>query len=160
MKRKVFKAGDTMIKYIIGDATHPTSAGLKFITHISNDCHAWGAGFVLALSKRWPQPEAVYRVTKVLTLGDIQVIPVEPDITVINMIAQSGIGRRNGPPIRYPALEQCLKKVGDLALEYHATVIGPRFGSGLAGGNWEAIEMLIDQQLCQRGIEVTIYDLK
>ena len=149
-----------MIKYTIGDATRPKGEGLKFIVHICNDVHAWGAGFVIALSRRWVQPEQVFRSTKILELGDIQVVPVEPDTTVVNMIAQTGIGRYNGPPIRYPALEQCLEKVGTLALEHHASVHGPRFGAGLAGGNWEAIEMLIDQQLCQRGVDVTIYDLK
>ena len=150
------------INYIVGDATRPLGEGLKFIIHVCNDIGAFGAGSVLAVSRRWSQPEAMYRATKEYVLGDIQVVPVETDITVINMIGQHGVGRgRDGkPPIRYNAIDSCLKKVGDLALEYHASVHGPRFGAGLAGGNWEAIEMLIDKQLCQRGIEVTIYDLK
>lgn len=150
------------INYTIGDVTCPREHGLKFLIHCSNDCWAWGAGVVLAISKRWSQPEKVFRASKVLELGDIQVVPVETDITVINMIGQHGVGRgRDGkPPIRYNAIDSCLKKVGDLALEHHATIVAPRFGAGLAGGNWEAIEMLIDKQLCQRGVEVTIYDLK
>ena len=50
-----------MIKYHIGDATKPTSEGSKFILHICNDRGGWGAGFVLALSKRWKYPELMYR---------------------------------------------------------------------------------------------------
>lgn len=151
-----------MIKYVIGDATRPTDQGHKLLVHVCNSVGAWGKGFVLALSRRWSQPETVYRAASNYILGEIQIVPVELDITVINMIGQEGIGRdKNGkPPIRYNAIDSCLKKVGDLALEHHATVTSPRFGSGLAGGNWEVIEMLIDRQLCQRGIEVTIYDLK
>lgn len=49
------------IQYITGDATDPTGGGNKIIAHVCNDIGAWGAGFVLAISRRWPQPEAEYR---------------------------------------------------------------------------------------------------
>lgn len=31
------------------------------LTHIVNDIGAWGAGFVVAVSKQWPGPEKLYR---------------------------------------------------------------------------------------------------
>ncbi|MBV9509840.1 MAG: Appr-1-p processing protein, partial [Caulobacteraceae bacterium] len=49
------------ITYLKGDATQPTGKGNKIIAHICNDLGGWGKGFVLALSKRWPQPEAAFR---------------------------------------------------------------------------------------------------
>ena len=49
------------LKYVDGDATQPQGPGLKYIIHCCNDVGAWGAGFVLAISKRWPGPEKAYR---------------------------------------------------------------------------------------------------
>ena len=49
------------IKYIKGDATRPIGDGSKLILHICNDVGAWGSGFVVALSKRWKEPEQKYR---------------------------------------------------------------------------------------------------
>ncbi|WP_306766628.1 hypothetical protein [Tenacibaculum sp. M341] len=49
------------IKYIKGDATSPQAKGVKIIAHICNDLGGWGKGFVLAVSKRWKEPEISYR---------------------------------------------------------------------------------------------------
>jgi O-acetyl-ADP-ribose deacetylase (regulator of RNase III) len=149
-----------MIKYIVGNAVKPIGDGEKFIIHVSNDVHAWGSGFVLAISKKWKMPEYYFRATKSLNLGDIQAVIVEKDITVINMIGQHGVGIdlvTHIPPIRYDAIRECLKKVNVLALEFNATIHAPRFGSGLAGGDWNVIEQIINDEIT---VDVTIYDLK
>jgi hypothetical protein len=49
------------IMYINGDAACPQAKGVKIICHICNDIGGWGKGFVLAISRRWEQPEAEYR---------------------------------------------------------------------------------------------------
>ncbi|MEX3101111.1 MULTISPECIES: Appr-1-p processing protein [unclassified Streptomyces] len=49
------------ITYTRGDATTPSVKGVKVIAHVCNDSGGWGKGFVLSLSRRWPQPEAAYR---------------------------------------------------------------------------------------------------
>lgn len=49
------------ITYLKGDATQPQAKGAKVIAHVCNDLGGWGKGFVLAISKRWPQPEKQYR---------------------------------------------------------------------------------------------------
>jgi hypothetical protein len=75
------------------------------------------------------------------------------------MVAQRGIKTGSqGPPIRYPAVDACLAKVGDAALALGASVHMPRIGCGLAGGKWEEIEPLIAKNLTARGVEVTVYD--
>ena len=150
-----------MIKYVKGDATSPQGDGKKVIAHICNDIGGWGAGFVLALSKKWMHPENVYRANYKLglVLGDIQIATVEHDIVVINMIAQSGTISRlkdeNLPPIRYEALERCLEKVNQYCVTYNATLHAPRFGAGLAGGDWNKIEKIIESTM---SVPVTIYD--
>lgn len=45
------------ITYITGDATRPQDQGAKIIVHICNDIGGWGKGFVVAISRRWPEPE-------------------------------------------------------------------------------------------------------
>src|SRR5262249_13954931 len=49
------------IQYLQGDATSPQAKGDKIIAHICNDLGGWGKGFVLAVSRRWSEPEASYR---------------------------------------------------------------------------------------------------
>ena len=51
----------TTIEFMTGDATKPVGDGPKIIVHICNDIGGWGKGFVLAISKRWQEPEAAYR---------------------------------------------------------------------------------------------------
>lgn len=149
-----------MITYLKGDATKPIGEGEKLLCQINNDSHGWGAGFVLAVSARWKMPEYYYRCTKELVLGDVQFVMVEKDITVCNMIAQHKTGydfKTKTFPIRYEAVRECLQKVNKLAVKYNATVHGPRFGSGLAGGDWNVIEKIIKEEIT---VDVFIYDLK
>ena len=150
------------ITYLTGDATQPEGDGTRLIAHVCNDAGGWGRGFVLALSKRWPDPETIYRVwhqSRGLRLGFIQVIDVEPGLYVANMIAQHGYSRPGQPAIRYDALGSALKRVGDHALDLSASVHMPRIGCGLAGGTWEQVEPLITEHLVERGVPVTVYDL-
>ena len=153
------------ILYIKGDATAPIGSGVKVITHICNDIGGWGKGFVLALSKKWKMPEEAYRQwyksQEEFTLGAVQFVNVENKLYVANMIGQQGIYKNtNGlPPIRYEAVRQCLKKVALFAMEQKASIHMPRIGCGLAGGKWELIEQIIKEELIDKEIAVTVYDL-
>lgn len=153
------------IAYIKGDATCPQAEGIKLICHICNDIGGWGKGFVLALSKRWEEPEAEYRQWHAagkhggFLLGAVQFVQVEPYIWVANMVAQRGVKRgSSGPPIRYEAVDACLARVATKALELGASTHMPRIGCGLAGGKWPMIEPLIEQHLLRVGVPVTVYD--
>ncbi len=171
-----------MIRYITGDATRPVGPGTKIIAHVCNDIGAWGAGFVVALSQRWAMPEQMYRAAfkgegNKPALGRIQIIPIPRaysldqtgEVFVANMIAQDGVGWRNGkPPIRYWALNKCLHALAHVAQtksarpgsrDEIASVHMPRIGCGLAGGKWEKVESLIESNLCRKGIQVMVYDL-
>lgn len=154
-----------LLRYVEGDATNPRGGGHKLIIHVCNDIGAWGAGFVMALSKRWKKPEQEYRLwhrsDNKFKLGEIQVIDVQSDTAVVNMIAQHDLGldEEGNPPIRYDALRTCIDKVGELASNLKSSVHGPRFGCGLAGGDWTEIEPMLKELVIQRSVNVTIYDL-
>jgi O-acetyl-ADP-ribose deacetylase (regulator of RNase III) len=149
------------INYVTGDATRPIGDGNKIIVHICNDIGGWGAGFVLAISRRWKEPEKRYRTwgrSKGYKLGTIDLVQVESDIWVANMVAQHDVGYKgNVPPIRYPALEKCLTAVAVEAEKLNASVHMPRIGCGLAGGSWDEVEKIISSRLSD--IPVTVYDL-
>jgi len=153
------------IIYIKGDATCPQAKGMKLICHVCNDIGGWGKGFVLALSRRWQQPEELYRAWYAgrtgedFGLGAVQFVEVEPYIWVANMVAQRGTKTgSSGPPIRYKALTECLRRVGERAGELKASVHMPRIGCGLAGGKWSLVEPIIEECLVRQGLSVTIYD--
>jgi O-acetyl-ADP-ribose deacetylase (regulator of RNase III) len=155
------------LRIIRGDATDPQASGRKVIAHICNDRGGWGKGFVVAISRRWPEPERDYRdwhrhrAGNDFGLGAVRLVPVRPDIWVANMIGQHGMrAGSNGPPIRYEAVEQCLAALGDHALELRASVHMPRIGTGLAGGRWEKIEPIVLRTLCERDLDVTVYDFE
>lgn len=164
------------VNYLVGDATAPVlpvGTDMCLILHVTNCNLGWGLGFVLALSRRWPvslldmSPEYVYRhgAPESVTLGKIQVVQVEPSLCVVNMCAQSGYKHAGNPvPLDYRALIECMKLVLDHVRELESrglsvTVAGPKFGSDLAGGDWQLIEKILDRVLVQSGVPVTIYTL-
>src|SRR5690606_39335667 len=97
---------DRTIHYVKGDATQPLTQGNKVIVHVCNDVGGWGKGFVLALSKHWPEPEAHYREWYAgrggndFALGAVQLVRVAPEVWVANLIGQEGLHPVRGvPPI-------------------------------------------------------------
>jgi O-acetyl-ADP-ribose deacetylase (regulator of RNase III) len=153
------------ITYLAGDATVPQAKGPKIIAHVCNDRGGWGKGFVLALSARWQEPEKAYRKWyrgrsgNDFGLGAVQVIEVGRGLWVANMVGQHGTKTGSaGPPVRYEAIDQCLARLAEHAVELKASVHMPRIGCGLSGGKWGRIEPLVTSRLGDRGIAVTIYD--
>lgn len=153
------------ITYLNGDATAPKAEGNKIIVHICNDLGGWGKGFVLAISKKWTEPEKAYREwfknkgNNDFALGSIQIIQVTENTFVGNMIAQKGIKRaNNAAPIRYEAVKSCLSKIAIEAKKLNASVHMPRIGCGLAGGKWEEVEPIIQETLSKNNLEVYVYD--
>lgn len=153
------------ITYIRGDATAPSVKGVKIIAHVCNDIGGWGKGFVLAVSRRWPEPEAAYRswhrdrASNDFALGAVQVVRVERYVLVANMIGQRGTRTGSkGVPVRYEAIDTALARLAGHARALGASVHMPRIGCGLAGGTWSRVEPLIDRRLAGQGISVTVYD--
>lgn len=159
-----------MVTYVKGDATKPQGDGPKAIVHVTNDEGLWGSGFVLALDKTFGRnPKQAYQNaydfwTKnqgllFMPLGTISLARVSDSIRVYNMTAQHRTIRTVEKPICYKSLENCLMKVAGDAIELGASVHMPRIGCGLARGNWDVVESIINRTLTLRDIDVTVYDL-
>ena len=166
------------INHVTGDATQPVGQGPKILVHCCNDQGAWGRGFVVALSRMWPQAETSYRAwfsnnlgddgddipseeTGPPQLGEVQFVLVAPKLWVANLIGQHGIGMAEDrrAPIRYDAVRKGFIKLTRQSKIYEASVHMPRMGTGLAGGSWKAIEQLVQAELLANGVAVTVYSL-
>lgn len=156
-----------MLIYRTGDATKPEGTDPRVLVHVCNDIGGWGAGFVLALSRRWKAPEQAYRAWAKgegdlpFELGQVQFVEVEPRLWVANLVGQRGVrrSRKGEPPVRYDAIRDGLTHVRAFAREHGASVHMPRIGAGLAGGDWTVVESIIRKELADQGVAVTVYDL-
>lgn len=164
-----------MIHYVKGNATEPQLPGRKVIAHIVNDLGKWGKGFVMAVSEKWPvareayiawarghEPANMAPVTQdPFCLGGNQNVLVADDIVVCSMCAQHGInsfGKTKKDRVDYAALELCCMRLATAAKPYGATIHLPRIGTGLAGGDWDRIEAILERTLAAAGLRVTVYD--
>jgi hypothetical protein len=129
------------------------------IPHVCNNVNGFGAGFAADVAEKFPEVKANFHMLgKNAKLGNVQFITVETDkqykysLTIANMIAQNKlISPKNPRPLNYAALVYCMNQVRAYTnnilkqpesnrVEIHA----PKFGSGLAGGNWNFISELIN----------------
>lgn len=175
-----------MITYCQGDASDPRSPGNRIIAHVCNDIGAWGRGFVLSLTQRWPKSEQMYRrwyqeqeqclvnpdlsmtvkIGQPMKLGNVQYVRVDTreegtrivHTYVANMVGQTGIMAHGGtPPIRYDALRECLEHVAFFAQCLDGTTVHmPRIGCGLAGGKWSEVERIVQETLGE--VPTYVYD--
>jgi hypothetical protein len=164
------------LRTIVGDATDPqrsTEDEVVVIPHVCNDLGGFGAGFVLAIDKKWPEPKQEYkllfeRCPNDKKLGRVQLIQVESDIYIANMISQHGyIGKDNPRPLRYVELITSMcKLVSEIKHNFSNEQIEkivfhcPKFGSQLAGGNFDFVLDLIDEIWLENGFDVVVYQFK
>ena len=154
-----------MIKYIEGDLFPDLDKvnELVLLPHICNNVGGFGAGFVVPLSKHYPKAKSVYKAAETRELGTNQYVEVY-NIIIVNMIAQEGIGFKNGmPPIRYEALKSCMEDVARLVSSKenkNISIVAPMFGSSLAGGDWGVIEKMINEIWISKGFDVRIHYFK
>lgn len=127
------------------------------IPHVCNNINLFGAGFAAAVSNKYPiVKENFHLLGNKAVLGQTQFVSVYKDkkfshqLIFANMIAQNGVvSKSNNRPLNYLALVKCMNSVGAYIAQMDQTesrvqIHAPKFGSGLAGGNWLFIQDLID----------------
>ena len=159
------------IKYIVQDVRSPEGDGRKIVAHVCNDLGRMGSGVAKALMDKWPQVRSEYVKwhktnelngrPKPFKLGAVQFIHCEGEIVVANVIGQHDIRSKGGiPPVRYEALREGFAFIANVAKFYEASVHVPYLmGCDLAGGDWEVVETILEEELISQGVEVTAYDL-
>lgn len=169
------------LKIVKGDATEPQLTAdneIAVIPHVCNNAGGFSKGFVLALSKKFGnEPKYAYRrqiekfADQKERLGNTSFVTVNRGkIIIANMIAQNGYISTNNPrPLRYNALVKCMEEVVKYinkqkeydeicGKEFKYCIHTCKFGSELAGGNFNFIICLIQDIWIETGINVTIYE--
>ena len=167
-----------------GDATKPQTLDHRvLVAHVCNTLGAFGAGFVLAITKAWGYrvkdkyqaqistsdekgEEKLGKVSYILCTQAPSGAVLKPQIVVANMIAQeSTVNRDNPRPLKYNALARCMDDVARIVLKSQNenkcridSIHCPKFGSDLSGGDWAFIKELINDCWLVKGINVTVYE--
>jgi len=167
------------IEYVQGDLFDMIEPGVV-IPHVCNNKGKWGSGFVLPLAKKYPitrqeyikwykasytdelvpdpPPEVIIEGDS-FDLGEIQLIKVEPYVYVCNMVAQTLGGKR---PLYYNYLCKCMDELASVMERCFspslANILCPQFGAGLAGGDWNIIEQLINDCWIRAELNVTVVE--
>lgn len=143
------------------DSKHQGSTVI--VPHVCNNVDLFGAGFAAQVATQYPEVKSNYHLLGKTflksNLGHDQFIPVYEDkqyrhkIIFVNMIAQQGIKNANNlRPLNYAALCRSMigvsqfiqAKTGFINKTEKVEIHAPKFGSGLAGGNWNFISELIN----------------
>lgn len=128
------------------------------IVHGCNCMGVMGSGVALAIKEKWPIVYTEYKDyhrNAGLRLGDIHWVRVSRDTIVINAMTQHFYGRDGTRYVDYDAVKECFRKVANLARSYKMQVNYPLIGCGLAGGDWNVVESIIEEQL--QGIQHNLY---
>lgn len=157
----------------------------SIVLHIVNDCGMMGAGFARVAYQKYPAVRSEYidwyengcyyspidKDFYDFKLGQIQPVRINDKLTIVNMVAQSQPRGHTFklfnkdvhiPPIRYDSLRECLYRVAT-AIDNSGNVakmdiVAPKFGAGLAGGDWNTIEKIINEVFGDN-INLTVWEL-
>ncbi|WNL62957.1 hypothetical protein [Citrobacter phage Ci1] len=151
-----------LVKMMIQAVEHDTAASRKtFFTHGCN-CHAaMGSGIAPQIAKAFPQVEEQDRLfynymsrtgRQSLMLGESNPVSLSRNVTVFNSYTQFYPGK----DFRLHALFQAFSKI-DTMIAGHTLII-PRIGAGVAGGDWEEISKAIDKSTPDVNIIVVDWD--
>lgn len=126
------------------------------IVHGCNCLGVMGAGVAAEVRRRYPKAYETYvsmYETEGLRLGDIHFVPVEyvnnlPTKVIVNAMTQQNVGTHTRQ-VNYEAIATVFERVVYAQKEHtlHLPIYFPRIGAGLAGGDWEIIEKIIDKTI-------------
>ncbi|NDC71889.1 MAG: hypothetical protein EBZ62_00340 [Sphingobacteriia bacterium] len=162
-----------LFDYIVDPIYLKNNGSSIIVPHVCNNANLFGAGFAAAVAKNYPSVKENYHLlgSKFLknNLGHTQFISVLHDKTYnhqlifANMISQNNIiSHSNRRPLNYLALCRSMASIAQYIKsnfqDQRAQIHCPKFGCGLAGGNWNFIEELIKD--IWGDLTVFIYDNK
>ncbi|KKL18092.1 hypothetical protein LCGC14_2478960 [marine sediment metagenome] len=161
-----------ILRTIEGDVTNPQTSETReivIIPHCCNNLKIMGSGVALALKKKWPLVYQVYNKMSAPSphclLGKVSYAKIDNHLVIANMIGQDGVvSSTNSKPIKYLALANAMREVVGFIKMIKTQTVNPvvihscKFGSDLAGGNWDFILELIREIWLENGIDVVIYE--
>lgn len=165
-----------MIRYREGDLIKLAKEGhFDVITHGCNCFCTMGAGIAPQMAKafgcdNFPLEYQKYRGdinklgcidydTILLPKTTKSLVHITQDLYVVNSYTQYRYGRNHADgdsiPVDYDAIRLCMRKINHI---FKGKTIGlPMIGAGLAGGDWNRIEKIIDEELNEMDVWVVKY---
>lgn len=138
------KGDMTKIKYVKGDLLE---APEQFLLHGCNAQGVMGSGVAKLIREKWPKAYADYRSTYHsfgLTLGSIVSSYQSDSRCILNAITQETYGRE-GVHVSYWAIANVMRQLDqNRIVKSVGSVAMPMIGAGLAGGDWNVIEAIIE----------------
>jgi O-acetyl-ADP-ribose deacetylase (regulator of RNase III) len=156
------------IEYRKGDVLQE-SKQKRIIAHLVNNRGGFGKGFALSIANKYPNVKNRYKIwyrKSILDsetnfiLGNIQTIKINDNLYIANLLAQDGYKTKANPvAIRYFALEESLEHLNNFvdSLNEQIEIWMPKIGTGLAGGDWNIIENIIEEKLKNKKVIVFEY---
>lgn len=156
------------MEIIKGDLINLAKEGrFNAIAHGCNLQHNFGAGIAKQIAINFPIAEQVDKETYEPKLGEISVaFDIKHNLNIINCYTQIWYGKpykRNSrnfikedtSKARYNAIRECMKKINR---EFSGLHIGlPLIGAGLAGLNWNTIQIYIEDELTDMDVTIVKY---
>ena len=141
-----------MINYINGNLFDTTA---PIIAHGCNCVGGFGSGVAGYIANHYPIVRNAYKdrfTTHGWKLGEIQVVTAYGK-TFVNCATQQNCGSDPDTVyVSYDAIKECLEKVRDFADGSQIAI--PKIGAGLANGDWNIIEDIINDVFINDIIQV------
>lgn len=159
------------LKYKVESLITAGKGGLDFIGHGCNCFNTMGNGIAPLIKTNFPEAYTADLQTLKGDKGKLgsftYAFNKQYDLGIFNLYSQYGFwGRNRGlPDIDYDALRNALRSMGYTILKFEESEADilklglPKIGAGLAGGDWNIISKIIEEELQDHGIDVTIYVL-
>jgi len=141
-----------------GDLIELTKQGnFDVIVHGCNCFNTMGAGIAKSIKNAWPK---AYNVDRSTVKGDRKKLGTysechEKNIIILNAYTQYYFGSSRGKNVDYMAIRNVFRRINQ---NFKGMIIGiPKIGAGLAGGNWEIIENIINKETPDVKVILVIY---
>lgn len=166
-----------MVNFVKGDLL---DSNCDYICHQVNCQGRMGSGIAKQIKEKWPTVYEQYmagfkaRQDKIdrlsgefaaqidvseTLLGHLQIVPVEPGRSVINMFSQQYYGYDGKKYTSYDAFWECLNGVRHSVPKGSRIGFPYKIGCGLGGANWIVIQTMIVEVL-GKDFDVYIYALE
>lgn len=144
------------LKYIKGDLIEDAE-NYDVIAHGCNCFHSFGAGIAKTIRLKYPEAHVVDKNTRYGDrdkMGTISVCEL-PNVTIVNAYTQFKYTSIK-LDVEYDAVRECMKKIKE---RFSGKKIGlPLIGCGLAGGDWDIVSKIIEEELEGEDVTIVLFD--
>lgn len=142
-----------------------TTTELKYIGHGVNCQNVMGSGVAKALYEKFPEVKERYhsycdwaKERGEDVLGNT-ISVLSKDKFIYNLFTQFNYGYDGKKYVNYAAIVLCFDKLKMIKHRFDGPIAIPKIGCGLAGGDWNIVEQLINDTVGDE-LEIWVYELE